>query len=1037
MAQPSHDTDRDVDGPRSTHDKGQSAHTDTQDGAPVRPSEAPSIKPIAKASIHRICSGQVVLDLAGAVKELVENALDAGATNIEVRLRDHGKECVEVVDNGCGVRDGDLEMLTKKYATSKICDFTDLATLNSFGFRGEALSSLCALSELSVTTRTEGSDAGTKVTYDAEGGVQSRSVVARAVGTTVSVRDVFARLPVRHKELKRNIKREYGKLLHLLQAYALVTQDTRIVCSNQGVGKNANRTTVINTQGGGSLRANVANVFGAKTVQSMREVQLDLGEGCGGVLVGMVSKAAPGCGRGAGDRQFFFVNGRPVDLPKAARLLNETYRQFAQTTGAQYPCAVLDFRLPTDAYDVNVTPDKRKVLLHGEAALLSATRTALESIWSPSKYTYAVGQGGVDETDMDMSRGLVGGREIGEQTHERERALLLPPPMSSGLVGVKREREEDAVAESGRAVAVAVAVKREPTGEDDAPAPPAGPPAWESFGMGATGPDPTVEPSEERPPDTTRDFRASTGLNRSSSGANPDTQRALSNFGFTRVVDSVGIGGGWRFRAGVDDEEEDDDDDAEEDDDPNDGDYVAGTGTEPPRGDEGEEEEDRSEEEDRLEEERSRRRSAARRAPDDDTRDDDGRRHPAEAPPVTSETEERAETFVKPEPDEDEHMEDDEPMADDPRDEPGVSARPIVHHGAPLAFSLAALRDARRRGRRAQGASRRMDADTRGEPAGTHASESKYAAASFRVESESTADIVADEDASVDVRPDEIPTSTDGPGGDSSMELNEGGDAVATGELERVFHREDFRDLKVVGQFNLGFILCTLGDDLFIVDQHASDEIYNFERLQRTTTLNRQPLMVPKKLELTAAETQTVHRNMPTFLANGFGFCEIDQPPPTVKSLALNSVPFSKGTTFGADDVHELIGMLDQGEYALPARSQLTVGLSQAFGSQSQPGTKSGSEIVRPTRVRAMLAMRACRSSIMIGKALDAKTMRRVLDNLSELQAPWNCPHGRPTMRHLADLRKLRSRSADGVSAGTGRARGFGREKVKGGIGGW
>jgi hypothetical protein len=112
MAQPSHDTDRDVDGTtRSTHDKGQSAHTESTDGAPARPSEAPSIRPIAKASIHRICSGQVVLDLAGAVKELVENALDAGATNIEVRLRDHGKECVEVVDNGCGVRDGNLQDL--------------------------------------------------------------------------------------------------------------------------------------------------------------------------------------------------------------------------------------------------------------------------------------------------------------------------------------------------------------------------------------------------------------------------------------------------------------------------------------------------------------------------------------------------------------------------------------------------------------------------------------------------------------------------------------------------------------------------------------------------------------------------------------------------------------------------------------------------------------------------------------------------------------------------------------------------------------
>ena len=130
---------------------------------------------------------------------------------------------------------------------------------------------------------------------------------------------------------------------------------------------------------------------------------------------------------------------------------------------------------------------------------------------------------------------------------------------------------------------------------------------------------------------------------------------------------------------------------------------------------------------------------------------------------------------------------------------------------------------------------------------------------------------------------------------------------------------------------------------------------------------------------------------------------------------------------------------LDQGEYALPARSQLTVGLSRQ--STGTPGSGlSVSEIVRPSRVRAMLAMRACRSSIMIGKALDAKTMRRVLDNLSDLQAPWNCPHGRPTMRHLADLRKLRKWSRDGAGGdGGGWRRGFGnaRKKVKGGIGGW
>ena len=95
--------------------------------------------------MHRICSGQVVLDIASAVKELVENALDAGATNVEVRVREHGVECVEVVDNGAGVSEENFAALTTKYATSKIAAFDDLASLRSFGFRGEALSSLCAM----------------------------------------------------------------------------------------------------------------------------------------------------------------------------------------------------------------------------------------------------------------------------------------------------------------------------------------------------------------------------------------------------------------------------------------------------------------------------------------------------------------------------------------------------------------------------------------------------------------------------------------------------------------------------------------------------------------------------------------------------------------------------------------------------------------------------------------------------------------------------------------------------------------------------
>ena len=159
-----------------------------------------TIKPIAAESVHRICSGQVVLDLAGAVKELVENALDAGATNIEVRLKDHGADTIEVADNGTGVGEQNHESLTVKYATSKLVNFGDLASLTSFGFRGEALSSLCALCDsFVVTTRTQEEDAGWRIEYDAFGRINGKTTAPRAVGTTVTVKGLFKPLAVRHK----------------------------------------------------------------------------------------------------------------------------------------------------------------------------------------------------------------------------------------------------------------------------------------------------------------------------------------------------------------------------------------------------------------------------------------------------------------------------------------------------------------------------------------------------------------------------------------------------------------------------------------------------------------------------------------------------------------------------------------------------------------------------------------------------------------------------------------------------------------------
>nr|CAD7445457.1 unnamed protein product [Timema bartmani] len=144
------------------------------------------IQAINKDTVHQICSGQVVLNLATAVKELVENSLDAGATSIDVRLKEFGSELIEVTDNGCGVEEHNFQGLTLKHHTSKLREFSDLTTVETFGFRGEALSSLCALSNLTIITCHKGASCGTKLEFDRKGLITSCRSHARQVSTSWS-----------------------------------------------------------------------------------------------------------------------------------------------------------------------------------------------------------------------------------------------------------------------------------------------------------------------------------------------------------------------------------------------------------------------------------------------------------------------------------------------------------------------------------------------------------------------------------------------------------------------------------------------------------------------------------------------------------------------------------------------------------------------------------------------------------------------------------------------------------------------------------
>ncbi|GFH27977.1 DNA mismatch repair PMS1 isoform X3, partial [Haematococcus lacustris] len=240
--------------------------------------------------------------------------------------------------------------------------------LNTFGFRGEALSSLCALAHVSVVTCTQGQEAGVRLEYAHSGQLVSQEPCPRAVGTTVALKALFSTLPVRHKEFLRNLKREYAKLVGLLQAYALVAHQVRFLVTNQA-GK-AGRQVLVSTQGGvnNSMRANVVTVLGNKVADTLEALEVEVPDLCMKIS-GYVSKAAAGV-KGDTSRQFFSINGRPVDLPKAAKVLNDTYRSLTSAANAGVkPVAILDIHMPPNTYDVNVTPDKRKVFMEAEAQL--------------------------------------------------------------------------------------------------------------------------------------------------------------------------------------------------------------------------------------------------------------------------------------------------------------------------------------------------------------------------------------------------------------------------------------------------------------------------------------------------------------------------------------------------------------------------------------------------------------------------------------------------------------------------------------------
>eukprot|EP00727_Mastigamoeba_balamuthi_P000099 m51a1_g10086 putative dna mismatch repair protein (771) ;mRNA; r:76100-80767 len=664
------------------------------------------LRRIDAATVRKICGGQVIVDLASALKELLENALDAGSTRVDI-----------VSDDGCGIDPQSLADLALPHTTSKLASFGDLERVATLGFRGEALNSLCAVcGGLAVATRRPCDPAATRARYDRLGALAGTEPASRAPGTTVALPGLFAALPARRAELSANAKRELARALAVLQPYAVARTGVRISVSHAAAG-GQRAHVLLRTEGRASVRENVVCVFGAEVARRLCEVEA---AGAGGLRVrALVPRSAAERPAGGGEqRQMFFVNGRPVDLPLVARAVTALYREGCGAPAAPRPFVVALVDAPAGACDVNVTPDKRTVLLHEEEALAALLREALARAW-------------------------------GAAAEERPFAVS-PARLTRGA----------------RAATAPVG-----------PAEPPGPPA-----------------KRRR---VTEDW-------------GPPTLPA----GALRAAATVELAGGARARVVPD-------------------------------------------------------ARAFHERPD-------GRRDVAV----------------------------------------DVDCQRIVAEARRCAAA------ARERAQRC------------GQAEGETAGFSKRLAV------------------------------------DSNEECER--------ELELRVHKSAFGAMRVVGQFNRGFVVARLGRELFVVDQHAADEIANYERLRASTRVGGQRMLRPIALDLAPEDVLVAEQHLPLLRQHGFGV-EVDDEGGR-KRLLLTSCCSSKSTLFGVNDLYEVIAMIREGP---------PVGSAGAC---------------EPSRFHAMFAMRACRRSVMIGTALTRAQMQRIVRHLGELEKPWRCPHGRPTMRHIYTL---------------------------------
>ena len=313
-------------------------------------------------TINKIAAGEVIERPASVIKEMVENSIDAGASNITVEIKNGGISYIKVSDNGKGIAQDDLEIAFERHATSKIRSAEDLDTVTSMGFRGEALASIAAIANVELISKTENQEIGYKVVVEA-GNVLEKEEIGCRTGTTITVRNLFFNTPVRYKFLKKDYT-ESGYIEDVITRIALVNPNIAIKLINTG-------KTVIQTNGNGDLKSVIYSIYGKDIANGILEVSYSYEDI---KITGVIGK--PEIARSNRSNQLFFVNKRYIKDKTLTAATEQAYKGLIPI--GRFGFTVLNLEINPAKVDVNVHPAKLEVRFQEENKVFQAVYHAIK-----------------------------------------------------------------------------------------------------------------------------------------------------------------------------------------------------------------------------------------------------------------------------------------------------------------------------------------------------------------------------------------------------------------------------------------------------------------------------------------------------------------------------------------------------------------------------------------------------------------------------------------------------------------------------------